>query len=76
MSERNRKVKQLLHLTYQLEDDNEVPVSDIIEMLIFCLACMAYNQKITPTVILRLYDFWWVQVRALQGDAIDDTPEA
>jgi hypothetical protein len=76
MSERNRKVRALMHLAFELVEDDEVPDSDIIEMLVFCLACIAYNNKVTPLSILRLYDFWWKQVLEFEGYETTKTPEA
>ena len=73
---RNQKVKQIMHLAFELQDDDAVPVDDIIEMLIFCLACIAYNYKVTPMSVIRVYDFWWKQVLTMQGLNNIDTPDA
>ena len=76
MNSRNQKVKQIMHLAFELQDDEEVPTKDIIEMLVFCLACIAYNFKVTPMSVIRIYDFWWKQVLQMEGIIQDDTPEA
>ena len=76
MNDRNQKVRKLMHHAFDLVEDDDVPNSDIIEMLIFCLACFAWNAKITPLSILRLYDFWWKQVLEFEGYDTTKTPEA
>lgn len=72
---RNQKVKELMHLTFNLEEDEDVPASDVLEMLVFCLAIIAFNHKVTPLSVLRLFDFWWKQVLEMEG-LEQETPEA